>query len=213
MPKKFAEVNSKAAAGRERKAAAAGEKKAKQAALKAAEEDKKWEEGTKKKSAKKEHDEAKKQEKLQLKAEKQKLLEAEEKQFAGHRPLKPLKEEKHHKPTIPEFSASNLDDAIFLLHVDDSKAQASATLERHPERRVKAAYAAYKQKMLPILKEENPSLRLTQLEEILYKQWQKSPDNPFNQMHISYETSRDEERKLLQEQTQNTLARLTINKK
>lgn len=35
--------------------------------------------------------------------------------------------------------------------------------------------------MLPRLREEYPTYRLSQLKQVLKKQWQKSPDNPLNQ--------------------------------
>lgn len=46
---------------------------------------------------------------------------------------------------------------------------------------MKAAYTAFEESYLPRLKTENPSLRHTQLKQILFKEWQKSPENPMNQ--------------------------------
>ena len=54
----------------------------------------------------------------------------------------------------------------------------------HPEKRMKAAYAAYEDENLPRLKKENPNLRLSQLKQILKKDWMKSPDNPLNQHRL-----------------------------
>lgn len=54
-------------------------------------------------------------------------------------------------------------------------------LDRHPEKRLKAAFTAYEERMMPIIKEQNPTLRLSQLKQILRKEWMKSPDNPLNQ--------------------------------
>lgn len=53
--------------------------------------------------------------------------------------------------------------------------------DRHPEKRLKAAYTAFEEINLPILKAENPSLRLSQLKQMLRKEWLKSPQNPLNQ--------------------------------
>lgn len=39
--------------------------------------------------------------------------------------------------------------------------------------------------MLPRLKEEHPTFRLSQLKQLLKKEWQKSPDNPLNQKILS----------------------------
>lgn len=56
-----------------------------------------------------------------------------------------------------------------------------APKDMHPERRVKAAYAAFEEVNLPRLKAENPNLRLSQLKQMLKKDWMKSPENPLNQ--------------------------------
>lgn len=95
---------------------------------------------------------------------------------------------------VPEYSASNIDDALFLLDSTSVQSLISAKpLERHPERRIKAAYAAFEEREMPKLRQEFPGLRLTQLREKLHKAWQKSPDNPFNQAHISYNATRSQE--------------------
>ena len=45
--------------------------------------------------------------------------------------------------------------------------------EKHPERRMKAAYAAFEEKHLPRPKAENPNFRLSQLKQMLKKDWMK----------------------------------------
>ena len=54
-------------------------------------------------------------------------------------------------------------------------------VDKHPEKRMKAAYLAYEEVNLPRLKAENPNLRLSQLKQMLKKDWNKSPENPLNQ--------------------------------
>ena len=81
-----------------------------------------------------------------------------------------------------ELEARTVDEAIAVL--GDGK----EAMEKHPERRVKAAYAAYEERELPRLKEENPNLRMSQLKQLLRKEWMKSPENPMNQHHVSYNT-------------------------
>ncbi|XP_071502917.1 coiled-coil domain-containing protein 124-like [Diadema antillarum] len=81
-------------------------------------------------------------------------------------------------------SARNIDEAISALSVKE------ANLEKHPEKRVKAAYAAYEEENLPRLKAENPNLRLSQLKQMLKKDWMKAPENPMNQRFQSYNTKR-----------------------
>lgn len=53
--------------------------------------------------------------------------------------------------------------------------------DKHPEKRLKAAYKAYEADNLPRIKAENPSMRLSQWKQMLFKEWTKSPQNPLNQ--------------------------------
>lgn len=53
-------------------------------------------------------------------------------------------------------------------------------MEKHPERRAKAAYLVFEEREMVRLKEEYPNFRLSQLKQMLKKEWQKSPQNPFN---------------------------------
>lgn len=62
----------------------------------------------------------------------------------------------------------------------------NASIDRHPERRLKAAFAAFEEINLPRLKNEHPNLRLSQLKQMLKKEWMKSPENPLNQQLLSY---------------------------
>lgn len=70
--------------------------------------------------------------------------------------------------------ASTVDEALQVLSVKDTED------DRHPEKRMKAAYKEYEEAILPILKAENPSLKLSQLKQIIFKNWQKAPENPLN---------------------------------
>lgn len=54
-------------------------------------------------------------------------------------------------------------------------------MDKHPEKRMKAAYTAFEEITMPQLKAENPTLRLSQLKQLLRKEWLKSPQNPLNQ--------------------------------
>ena len=40
---------------------------------------------------------------------------------------------------------------------------------------------AFEEKRLPQLKSEHPTFRLSQLKQLLRKEWMKSPENPLNQ--------------------------------
>ncbi len=53
-----------------------------------------------------------------------------------------------------------------------------AAIDQHPEKRMKAAYLEFEEENLPKLKQENPNMRLSQLKQLLKKEWMKSPKNP-----------------------------------
>lgn len=115
---------------------------------------------------------------------------------------------------VPEYSASNIDDALFLLDSTSAHSLISAKpLERHPERRIKATYAVFEEREMPKLRQEFPGLRLTQLREKLHKAWQKSPDNPFNQAHINYNATRSQEFLRASDDVESTLERLKLSPK
>ena len=50
--------------------------------------------------------------------------------------------------------------------------------DAHPERRQKAMHKAYVEKMMPIVKQEHPGLRMTQYQEKIFEMWKTSPENP-----------------------------------
>ena len=75
-----------------------------------------------------------------------------------------------------EVQARTVDEAIAVLGgVGKSPA------DKHPERRMKAAFTAFEEREMPRLKEENPTLRMSQLRQLLKKEWMKSPENPMVQ--------------------------------
>lgn len=73
-----------------------------------------------------------------------------------------------------------------LLTVTLSPSTGPEEEDRHPERRMKAAFAAYEETNMPRLKQENPNMRLSQLKQQLKKEWNKAPENPLNQRFSSY---------------------------
>ncbi|GAB1864285.1 Coiled-coil domain-containing protein 124 [Camponotus japonicus] len=202
MPKKFVGENSKAVAARARKAAAKEAESIKKA-MEA--EDKAWEDNDKqrlKKKQKQEELEKKRQQQLEKKAEAKALLEKEMAniKIGGKQPASKVTraeivtitekrnqvammkkeeetpiEENLNRLTLEGETAHSIDEAISILSTKDPE------LDRHPEKRMKAAYATFEEKMMPIIKEQNPTLRLSQLKQILRKEWMKSPENPLNQ--------------------------------
>ncbi|XP_055024832.1 coiled-coil domain-containing protein 124 [Misgurnus anguillicaudatus] len=215
MPKKFQGENSKSATARARKAEAKAEADArKQKEL----EDALWEDNDKhvvKKEQRRDDKERKRLEALERKKEKQRLLEEEDAQIKGKQTketpskvtraqivenlqsvptVKEVKEkEKTHldmpleeniNRIVPEegtVEARTIEDAIAVLSTKED-------LDRHPERRMKAAFAAFEEANMARLKMENPNMRLSQLKQMLKKEWTKSPENPLNQRVASYNT-------------------------
>ena len=51
---------------------------------------------------------------------------------------------------------------------------------------MKAAFQTFEDENLDRLKKANPSLRLSQLKQLLKKEWMKSPSNPFNKPTKSF---------------------------
>lgn len=55
---------------------------------------------------------------------------------------------------------------------------------------MKAAYQKFEDDNLPQLKQENPNMRLSQLKQMLKKDWMKAPENPMNQRTAAYNEKR-----------------------
>jgi len=86
---------------------------------------------------------------------------------------KPL-EENINKLKVEGQEARSVEEAISVLKIGDE----DAGVDKHPEKRMKAAYEEFENTRLPQLKQENPNMRLSQLKQMLHKEWQKHPDNP-----------------------------------
>ncbi|KAL4227620.1 hypothetical protein ACF0H5_013061 [Mactra antiquata] len=217
MPKKFKGENSKASAAKERKAAQQAEVQAKK---QKEVEDAYWADDDKhvaKKQARKEDKEKKRLEQLERKKELAKLADEEMDSIKAAKPKAAAKlsraeieaqqerqrveaaaakkkEESRVHDEVPleeninrvetEGEARSVEDALSVLSVKDPE------LERHPEKRMKAAYIQFEETNLPILKNENPNMRLSQLKQMLKKDWMKSPENPMNQKLASYNEKR-----------------------
>ncbi|XP_008331606.1 coiled-coil domain-containing protein 124 [Cynoglossus semilaevis] len=78
------------------------------------------------------------------------------------------------------IEARTIEDAISVLSTGPED------MDRHPERRMKAAFLAYEEANMSRLKQENPNMRLSQLKQQLKKEWTKSPENPLNQRFTTY---------------------------
>ncbi|XP_061680680.1 coiled-coil domain-containing protein 124 [Syngnathoides biaculeatus] len=215
MPKKFLGENSKAATARARKAEAkavadARKKQEEDDAL-WQETDK----HVLKKEQRKDDKEKKRMELLERKKESQRLLDEEnasikgksQKESGGGKVTRAQIEEAIHNVPQPQHikpkdkshleipleenvnriikeegtvEARTVEDAIAVLSI------APEDLDRHPERRMKAAFTSYEEANMPRLKMENPNMRLSQLKQQLKKEWMKSPENPLNQRFAAY---------------------------
>lgn len=64
-------------------------------------------------------------------------------------------------------------------------------IDKHPERRFKAAYAAFEERRLEEMKDEK-GLRRQQKVDQIRKEFEKHPDNPFNQVSAAYNSRRED---------------------
>ena len=166
------------------------------------ESDSEWDDGAKKPSKKQLEQAQKKQEQLDKKKEREALLEMEESSIKTKKggKTKSHKNGNNLDDALNQFSApkttisaDGLDDSLAALTLLKGSAVSNKDLERHPERRFKAALADYTERRLPEIKQEHPGLRKQQMEQLIYKEFQKSPENPFNQeTNISYNAKETE---------------------
>ncbi|CAN8102719.1 unnamed protein product [Discula destructiva] len=204
---------SKKAQGQARKAEAANKKAAAENAKIAAVEDAEWDKGAKKGNAKKEAAEAKAAEAARKKAEREALLAEEEKNLpsrAGPKNAKTAVKKTRGldlsslDEALPALNASGIDNANDALDVLDS--ESTIKIDRHPERRVGHAYKAWKIIHEAEFKEEFQNRRQRELE--MQKAFEKSPANPMRQLHVAYNTTKEQMRKVAEKEKAETEKRL-----
>ena len=78
--------------------------------------------------------------------------------------------------SMSNLHATGLDSALSALSVGGGGAA-----DEHPEKRRKAAYKAYEERMLVELKSTMPGLKRQQYLDKIFQSWKKSPENPMNQ--------------------------------
>jgi hypothetical protein len=88
------------------------------------------------------------------------------------------------------LNASGIENALDALELTESGN--NAKIDRHPERRFKAAYAAFEARRLPEIEAEHPGLRKNQRVEICRKEFEKSDENPFNKVNVAHDATREE---------------------
>ncbi|KAL5115885.1 hypothetical protein ACEQ8H_006201 [Pleosporales sp. CAS-2024a] len=188
---------SKKAQGQARKAEAAASKQAAKSKQAEELESKEWEKGAKS-NAKAEAAAEKAAEAARKKAEKEALLREEEASLPSKPKGKAPKAEKKTRgidsalgsfDTKPgALNASGIDNALDAL---DLTSEQKDKLDRHPERRFKAAYAQFEERRLEEMKDEK-GLRRNQKIDQIRKEFEKHPDNPFNQVSATYNASKDD---------------------
>ncbi|SNX87099.1 uncharacterized protein MEPE_05809 [Melanopsichium pennsylvanicum] len=220
--------NAKKESGRAKKAANEDKKAVEAAARAESEEAARWDDPTGGKGKSAAEKKAEKAAEAARKAEEKKRLQDEDEASLPSAPVKSANKGKGAPKksalksggatgidqAITSFSASNLDDALDAMSLVNERTDkagqgsAAAAIERHPERRFKAAFEAYKERELPIIKQEHKGLRLQQYHDLLYKQFQKHPDNPFNQLSLAYDASKEEKMAALEAKRSQTEKRL-----
>lgn len=216
--------NTKKAAGNAKKAEVAAQKAAQEDARRSAAEADEWAKGSKS-SAKKEAAADKAAEAARKKAEKEALLKAEEDSLpskpAGN---KKAAQKKSAAPKGPDMSqlegldggsgtrgaalnASGIENALDALSLATSTG-ANDKIDRHPEKRFKAAYAAYEERRLEEMAGDKGLRRQQKIDQIR-KEFEKSPDNPFNQALIGrYDMDKEEIKELKQKTREDKEKRL-----
>jgi Coiled-coil domain-containing protein 124 /Oxs1 len=106
--------------------------------------------------------------------------------------------------TTAALNASGIDNALDALAITtDSK----DTVDRHPERRFKGAYMAFEIRRLEEMADDK-TLRRQQKIDLIRKEFEKSPENPFNQVSASYNTSKEEIQQIRQQEKDKAETRL-----
>jgi hypothetical protein len=187
-------VNEKQLAGRARKEAAAQEKELQKVRAKEEIEARTWEIGTKDTSKQREL-EAKRLQKAQAKAERKDALEKEEGVLGSKNDAKSDSGSKGQtlvsEDASSRLSSLSIDGSDISEDEQGHDSGVEGIADRHLGRRAKVAYAAFEDRELPLLKKQFTSLRLSQLKALLWKKWQKSSENPFNQPRITRSASAD----------------------
>lgn len=93
------------------------------------------------------------------------------------------------------LNATGIDNALDALSLTTDSA---GKIDKHPERRFKAAFAAYEERRLDEMDKDGSGqgLRQNQKREKIRKEFEKSPDNPFNQVSAAYDATKEDIKEL-----------------
>ncbi|KAI5208377.1 hypothetical protein AUEXF2481DRAFT_80980 [Aureobasidium subglaciale EXF-2481] len=189
--------NTKKAAGNAKKAEVAAQKQAVENQKKAKVEEQEWSKGAKD-SSKAAAAADKKAEAERKKAEKAALLAEEDAALPSKKTGNAKTAQKKSRgldlsgldgpSSLSSLSATGIDNALDALSLTTGS---SDKIDRHPERRFKAAYTQYEERRLEEMKEEKGLRRQQKIEQIR-KEFEKHPDNPFNQANATYNSTRED---------------------
>ncbi|KAH9020880.1 hypothetical protein EDB84DRAFT_1513908 [Lactarius hengduanensis] len=225
--------NAKKESGRAKKAENEANKRAAAEEAKESAEASKWDDGSRSTKKSKEDKEEKRKAELARKAENARLLEEEEAALRAKKAApKPPAKKGHPKPAGPgaiaagdglpdptlaaesssksgdeppkeveSFAATGIDNALDLLEVVTAKVDKAsignqaAGIREAPRG---AAFNAYIERELPNIREED----------LLFKQFQKSPENPFNQSTVDYNATNEDKVDVLRRRQEEIRERL-----
>ncbi|KAL2352764.1 hypothetical protein BJ546DRAFT_987422 [Cryomyces antarcticus] len=91
--------------------------------------------------------------------------------------------------SLPALNATGIDNALDALSL--TKDNNADKIDRHPERRFKAAYAAFEERRLDEMKDEK-GLRRNQKVDQIRKEFERHPENPFNQVAGKFDSTKEE---------------------
>jgi hypothetical protein len=151
---------------------------------------------------------AKKAEQARKKAEREAQLAEEERSTPGRSAPKKAKaavkkskgldlsqlDEADTDRSLTALNATGIDNALDALSLTEATADDRGKIDRHPERRFKAAYSAFEERRLQEMESDGSGqgLRLNQRKEKIKKEFEKSPENPFNQVSARYDSTKDQ---------------------
>lgn len=106
------------------------------------------------------------------------------------------------------LNATGIDNALDALSL--TTGGDSTKIDKHPERRFKAAFAAYEERRMKEMDEDGSGqgLRQNQKKDRIRKEFEKSPENPFNQVSAAYDASKDDIKALKEAEKAKIEARL-----
>jgi hypothetical protein len=113
--------------------------------------------------------------------------------------------------TASALNATGIDNALDALSLTGPD---STKIDKHPERRFKAAFAAYEERRLKEMEEDGSGqgLRMNQRKERIRKEFERSEENPFNQANARFDSSKDEIRETQEMEKAKIEARLAEKK-